>query len=167
MRNNVAYMAEELSDTDIELFGSVFVFMQQLTFRAEEHLRPLGLTSRQWLLLGVIGKAFPGRAPTISETAAVFGTSRQNVKQVASQLERGGWLRLETDPADRRAIRLVLTDQLAVFDDPAVQADQAAFVLAVFGGLTQCERRSLLDMVTRCSSRLSSPTGGGEREERV
>jgi DNA-binding MarR family transcriptional regulator len=85
---------------------------------------------------------------------------RQNVKQVASQLERGGWLRLETDPADRRAVRLVLTDQLAVFDDPAVRADQAAFVRSVFGGLTQRERLALLDMVTRCSSRLSSPAGG-------
>jgi DNA-binding MarR family transcriptional regulator len=152
-------MAEELSDTDIELFGSVFVLMQQLTFRADEHLRPLGLTSRQWLLLGVIAKAFPGRAPTISEAAAVFGTSRQNVRQVVSQLERGGWLRLEPDPADRRAIRLVLTDRLAVFDDPDVQAEQAAFIRSAFGGLTPKERRAFLTMVTTCISRLSLPAG--------
>jgi DNA-binding MarR family transcriptional regulator len=152
-------MADELSDTDIELFGSIFVLMQQLAFRADEHLRPLGLTSRQWLLLGVIDKAFPGRPPTISEAAEVFGTSRQNVKQIASQLERGGWLRLESDPADRRASRLVTTDRLAVFGEPAVQADQAAFVLSVFGGLTQRERRAFLNMVTTCISRLSTAAG--------
>jgi DNA-binding MarR family transcriptional regulator len=160
-------MADGLTDTDIELFGSVFVFMQQLAFRAEEHLRPLGLTSRQWLLLGVIEKAFPGRPPTISEAAGVFGTSRQNVRQVVSQLERGGWLRLEPDPDDRRAIRLVPTERLAVFDDPAVQADQAAFVLSVFGGLTPRERRALLRMVTTCISSLSPERGDAppSREE--
>jgi DNA-binding MarR family transcriptional regulator len=108
------------------------------------------------LLLGVIDKAFRGYAPTISEATAVFGTSRQNVKQVALQLERRGWLRLEPDPADRRALRLVLTDRLAVFRDPAVQADQAAFILSVFGGLTPRERRIFLTMITKCSTHLSS-----------
>lgn len=60
------------------------MFMQQLTLRVEERLESFGLTSRQWLLLGVIEKAFPGYAPTISEATAVFGSSRQNVKLVDS-----------------------------------------------------------------------------------
>jgi DNA-binding MarR family transcriptional regulator len=165
MRNIIAYMATGLSDTDVELFGSLFVLMQQLTFLADEHLRPLGLTSRQWLLLGVIDTAFPERPPTISEAAAVFGTSRQNVRQVVTQLERGGWLRLEPDPVDRRAIRLVPTDRLAVFDDPAVQADQAAVISSVFGGFTSDERRALLDMVTACTSRLSTQARGQHPSE--
>jgi DNA-binding MarR family transcriptional regulator len=157
MSNNVADVPDGLGDTDVELFGSILVFMQQLTARMEERLRPFGLTSRQWMLLGVIDRAFPEGAPTISEAAAVFGTSRQNVKQIALQLARSGWLRLEPDPKDRRAIRLVPTEQLAVFDDPAVRADQAAFILSVFGGLTPRERRALLNMVTTCIGRLSPP----------
>lgn len=152
-------MVDELTDTDTELFGSLFVFMQQLTLQVEDRLRPLGLTSRQWLLLGVIDQAFRGTAPTISEAATVFGTSRQNVTQVAKQLERGGWLRLEPDQTDRRAIRLVLTDRLAIFDDPTIQAEQAAFIRSVFGGLTARERRTFLDMVTNCIDRLSSRAG--------
>jgi DNA-binding MarR family transcriptional regulator len=150
-------MADDLSTTDIELFGSSLVFAQQLMLRVEEFLEPFGLTSRQWLLLAVIDKGFPGYAPTISEASAVFGTSRQNVKQVALQLERRGWLRLVPDPADRRALRLVLTDRLGVFDDSAVQADQAAFILSVFGGLTARERRTFLNMVHTCMAALSSP----------
>ncbi|MFN0092132.1 MAG: MarR family winged helix-turn-helix transcriptional regulator [Acidimicrobiales bacterium] len=149
-------MTDGLSDTDIELFGSVLVFTQQLMLRADEYLEPFGLTSRQWLLLAVLDKRFPGSAPSISEATAVFGTSRQNVKQVALQLERRGWLRVEPDPVDRRMLRLVLTDKRTVFDDPAVQADQAAFILSVFGGLTPGERRTLLDMVATCIAGLSS-----------
>jgi DNA-binding MarR family transcriptional regulator len=143
-------MAERMSDTDIQLFGSMMVFSQQLMSRADEYLAPFGLTSRQWLLLAVLDKRFPGSAPTISEATEVFGTSRQNVKQVALQLERRGWLRVEPDPVDRRMLRLVLTDKRALLDDPAVQADQAAFILSVFGGLTPHERRTLLNMVTTC-----------------
>jgi DNA-binding MarR family transcriptional regulator len=152
-------VTDEPTATDIQLFGSLFVLMERLMLRAEEHLQPLGLTTRQWLLLGVLEKAFPGHAPTISEATAVFGTSRQNVKQVARQLERGGWLRLEPDPADGRMVRLVLTDQLAVFDDPQVRADQAAFILTLFGAFTERERRTFLDMVTTCIDRLSPPPG--------
>ncbi len=158
-------MAEGLSETDIELFGSILMFAQQLASRADEHLEPFGLTTRQWLLLAVLDKRFPGSAPSISEATAVFGTSRQNVKQVALQLERRGWLRVEPDPVDRRMLRLVLTDKRAVFDDPAVQADQAAFILSVFGGLTLGERRSLLNMVTTCIAGLSS-TADDQRTSR-
>jgi DNA-binding MarR family transcriptional regulator len=147
---------------EVELFGSLFVFMQQLTRRVEQRLERFGLTSRQWLLLGVLEKAFPGYAPTISEASAVFGTSRQNVKQVAGQLERGGWLRLERDAVDGRVLRLVLTERLAEFHDPGVRADQAAFIRTVFGGLTPRERALFLDLVTRCTANLSLLVGVSE-----
>lgn len=118
------------------------MFTQQLMSRADEYLESFGSTTRQWLLLAVLDKRFPGSAPSISEATAVFGTSRQNVKQVALRLERRGWLRVEPDPVDRRMLRLVLTDKRAVFDDPAVRVDQAAVILSVFGGLTPGERLS-------------------------
>jgi DNA-binding MarR family transcriptional regulator len=160
--------AEGLSETDVQLFGSILMFTQQLVSRADEYLEQFGLTTRQWLLLAVLDKQFAGFAPSISEATAVFGTSRQNVKQVALQLERRGWLRVEPDPVDRRMLRLVLTDKRAVFDDPAVQADQAAFILSVFGGLTSGERRALLNMVTTCIAGLSSTVDDQRpsREER-
>lgn len=161
-------MAEGLSETDIELFGSILVFTQQLMSRADDYLEPLGLTTRQWLLLALLDKRFPGSAPSISEATAAFGTSRQNVKQVALQLERRGWLRVEPDPVDRRILRLVLTDKRAVFDDPAAQADQADFIRSVFGGLAPGDRRSLLNMVTTCIAGLSltSVDQRTSREER-
>lgn len=155
--NILAYVLDDLTETDTDLFGSLFVFTQQLTLRVEERLAQFGLTSRQWLLLGVLEKAFPGHAPTVSEMTEVFGTTRQNVKQVAAQLERKGWVRLERDQIDRRAVRLVLTERIEVFHDPAVQADQAAFIRNVFGGLTAEERRAFVAMVTNCIGRLSPP----------
>jgi DNA-binding MarR family transcriptional regulator len=163
-------MAAEL-DVDLELFGSLFVFMQKLTRYVDERLGHFGITSRQWLLLAVLDSAFIGRAPTITEAAVIYGSSRQNVKQIALQLERRGWLRLEPDPADARVVRLVLTEKIAEFHDPTVQADQASLVQAVFAGLDEHERRTLRDLVARCidelpSSPITDPTPAPREELR-
>lgn len=48
-------------------------------------------------------------APTISVVAQVLGMTHQNVKQIASVLERKGFIEITVDPADRRARRLQLT----------------------------------------------------------
>jgi DNA-binding MarR family transcriptional regulator len=133
-----------------QLFGSLFVLVQRMSRVADEELAALDLTSRQWLLLAVVTKAFPDGPPTLSQAAAVYGTSRQNVKQIAVQLQRQGWLTLRSDPADARSTRLVLTDKVARFADPAVQQGQAAALDQMFAGLDRHQRRALLDLVRRC-----------------
>ena len=133
-----------------ELFGRLFVLSQHLTRRADEALARFGLTSRQWLLLAVLSRAFPGTSPTLTEAARVYGTSRQNVKQVALQLAARGYLDLLPDPADRRATRLVLTEGVALFDEPGVAAAQSAFIAGIFAPLTDAEVATLRSLVGRC-----------------
>ena len=85
---------DELLATRAEVFGSLFVLVQHLSRRADKELADLGLTTRQWLLLAVLINAFPGRSPSLSEAADKYGSSRQNVKQVALGLEARGFVRL-------------------------------------------------------------------------
>ncbi len=118
-----------------ELFGTLFVVVQHLSRRLDEALLPLGLTSRQWLLLAVLERWFDGRHPSLTEAAARYGTSRQNVKQVALGLERQGYLRLVLDPADRRTTRLVVTEKVRVFEEPVNVARGEALLDATFAGL--------------------------------
>ena len=134
-----------------ELFGGLFVLSGQLTRRADEALAPFGLTSRQWLLLAVLSRA---ESPTLTEAARSYGSSRQNVKQVALQLVARGYLHLLPDPADRRATRLALTDRVAVFDEPDVAAAQSAFIADLFAPLTDDEVAILRSLIGRCSTHL-------------
>ena len=134
-----------------ELFGALFVLSGQLTRRADDALAPFGLTSRQWLLLAVLSRS---ASPTLTEAARAYGSSRQNVKQVALQLAARGYLHLLPDPADRRATRLVLTDRVAVFDEPDVAAAQSAFIAAVFAPLSDDEVATLRSLIGRCSAHL-------------
>jgi DNA-binding MarR family transcriptional regulator len=146
------------NDTDPrpELFGSLLVLVQHISRRLDEALGPLGLTSRQWLLLAVIERWFPDRGPTLTEAALRYGSSRQNVKQIALGLQRRGYLRLVSDDADGRATRLELTGKIATFNEPAVRAIQQDTLDAVFGALDPDGIEMLRDLVVQL---LAAETG--------
>ncbi|OJV81253.1 MAG: hypothetical protein BGO37_17560 [Cellulomonas sp. 73-92] len=129
------------TDLESEAFGLLFVLTQHLGRRADDALVPFGLTSRQWLLLAVLSRS--AQPPTLSEAATAYGTSRQNVKQIALQLAARGYLSLEPDPADARATRLVLSDAVAAFDEPTAVAAQRALLADVFAALSDDELAAL------------------------
>lgn len=136
------------TDPRPDLYWALFVLVQHLSRRMDERLTIVGLTSKQWLLLAVLAQFFPDSHPTLTEAAERYGTSRQNVKQVALGLERRGWLRIEPDPSDGRASRLVLTDRISVFATPALTEEADEFLHSVFAGtpdrdLTEMRRLAL------------------------
>jgi DNA-binding MarR family transcriptional regulator len=141
-----------------ELFGSVFVLVQNLSRRVDVALEPLGLTSRQWLLLAVLQRSFPDRAPSLTEAAAAYGSSRQNVKRIAEQLARRGYLRMVADPADRRPTRLQLTDRASRFDDPQAQAQ---FLGDTMGALGDDQLVQLHDLTSAWLGSLTAIGGPG------
>ncbi|MEN1976436.1 MarR family winged helix-turn-helix transcriptional regulator [Cellulomonas olei] len=141
---------------EAELFGTLFVLGQHLTRHTDEALTGYGVTSRQWLLLAVLVRGFPGEHPTLTRAAEVVGTSRQNVKQIALQLQRRGLVDLVPDPADRRATRLRTTPRVAeLFDSPAAVAQQQGLVARVFAGLDDADLARLADLVGRCLAALA------------
>jgi DNA-binding MarR family transcriptional regulator len=125
-----------------ELFGSAFVLVQHLGRRMDALLAPLDLTTRQWLLLAVLSKA--GRPLSLSEAASAYGSSRQNIKEIALGLERRGFLRLAADPTDARALLLHPTPLVAqTFDTPEAQAQGADFLAGIFSGLSPTDLADL------------------------
>src|SRR5512136_1056762 len=127
----------ELLAARAEIFGSIFVVVQHLSRRADAELAELDLTTRQWLLLAVLTRWFPGRSPSLSEAAERYGSSRQNVKQIALGLEARGFLRLVPDPLDGRTTRLETTEAVRIFDEPEGQARGRALLADAFEGMSQ------------------------------
>lgn len=142
-------MDDDLLHAASDAFGGVFVLAGHLTRLTDDGLADWGLTTRQWLLLAVLTKGFPGRAPTLTEAAAAYGTSRQNVKQIARSLEARGWLRLAPDPSDGRAVRLELTDRVRVFDEPEGTERGRTLIEAAFDGLARDEILDLRRLLRR------------------
>jgi MarR family transcriptional regulator, transcriptional regulator for hemolysin len=149
---------EEVLAARAEVFGSLFVISGRLTRRADRELAELGLTTRQWLLLAVLTNEFPDRSPSLSEAADKYGSSRQNVKQVALGLETRGFVHLVADPSDARTTRIALTERVRAFDEPPMVERTKAMLSDAFAGLTPDETGDLRDLIRRWLTGLTQLT---------
>jgi DNA-binding MarR family transcriptional regulator len=154
--------SEPLADPRPVAFGTVFIVAHHLDLLGDVALAPLGLTTKQWLLLAIIERAFAGRRPTLSEAAAAYGSSRQNVKAMARALEAAGYLRLVPDAVDGRATRLEPTARVGVFATPAWRAREAAFFEFAFGGLPAEDVARLAGLLQRWLSAVAAAPNPGD-----
>jgi DNA-binding MarR family transcriptional regulator len=90
------------------ILGSLFVIANKLQMLLDREFKSCGLTVKQWFLSIIIGGVF-AEPPTLSDAAAVMGSTHQNVKQVALKLKEKGFVEFIDDPDDGRALRLRLT----------------------------------------------------------
>jgi DNA-binding MarR family transcriptional regulator len=148
-------------------FGTVFIVAHHLDLLGDAALAPLGLTTKQWLLLAVVSRTFAGRHPTLTEAAAAYGSSRQNVKAMARALEDAGYLRLVPDAVDGRATRLEPTARLDVFATPEWRAREAAFFEFAFGGLPADDVARLADLLVRWLGTVAAMPPASEGESPI
>lgn len=142
-------MDDEQLQAASEAFGGVFVIVGHLTRLTDERLADWDLTTRQWLLLAVLTRDFPGHEPSLTEAAAAYGSSRQNVKQIAIGLERHGFLRMVPDAYDGRTTRLAVTDKVGIFDAPDGRARALDLLETAFEGLSRADVLALRGLVGR------------------
>jgi DNA-binding MarR family transcriptional regulator len=147
-------------------FGRAFLVASHLTRLTDAGLADWDLTTRQWLLLAVLAQGFDGRAPSLSEAAALYGSSRQNVKQIALGLEARGWLRLVPDEHDARTTRLVATEQVRRFDEPEGVERGRAVMDAAFAGLKPDEVATIASLLGRWLEALASSSPATKQTSR-
>lgn len=138
----------------IRVFRLLLAKAAVLRARLDRELAPSGITTQQGAMLQWI-EAQPA-APTISAVAAGLRMTHQNVKQIASALERKGFLQIEVDASDRRARRLVLTARHRAFWDQRNPQDFSR--LAVWtADLSDGEVKSLTELLQRLPSDIADP----------
>jgi DNA-binding MarR family transcriptional regulator len=127
------------------IFGTIFTLSNRLQLLGDR-MDP-ELTVKQWLfLVGVLrcGSA----APTLSEIAAYIGSSRQNVKKMALILNKQGFVSMEKDALDARALRIRLTEACK---DHLKRRERLEFdfIEELFTGFAPQELSALADAVQR------------------
>lgn len=132
-----------ISDQQANIFGSLFLLANKLQVVGDRYLAAEEMTTKQWFLTAVISR-FAENAPTLSEVAEAMNSSRQNVKQLALKLAEKGFLSIEPDPRDARAIRLRVTEKCKNFWSERQDKD-ARFLKDLFQDLSELE----IDVVAR------------------
>ena len=123
------------------LFGNLFQLSQRLQYVTDYELKKNQLTTKQFLLLGAIEKAFD-HPPSIMEVAYVLSTSHQNIKQIARQLMKKGFIRMDRDEKDRRRQLLYVTEKNTEYWESHAE-ESNEFVLSLFSCLTPEEINQL------------------------
>ena len=121
-------------DARYVVFGSIFLLANRLQTVMDKSARDI--TAKQWFLLMVLGLF--DAPPTLSQLASAMDSSHQNVKQLALKLEKKGFVRIQPDPDDRRALRIVMTDAFSQWDRRN-RAFQESFIGTMFRDLTEQE----------------------------
>jgi DNA-binding MarR family transcriptional regulator len=80
---------------------------QSIQARLESVLGEIGLTSAKYQAIDALARA--GEPLTLSELAGSLRCVRSNITQLVDRLEADGLVKRVDDPADRRAVRAVVT----------------------------------------------------------
>jgi DNA-binding MarR family transcriptional regulator len=141
---NIAVPGETLA-APVQVFRLVIALAQELRTVMDRRLAGSGVTTQQAALLTVIDLL---GQPTLTEAARALAMTHQNVKQLASALERKGFLEIVPHQHDARSKRLVTTRQHKVFWARRNTDDHAA-VGDWFAGLSQAEIASLVKLLAK------------------
>ena len=138
------------------IFGSLLFIAQRWTVKGDVLLKEkTGITTKQWMLLVILATQFEGKQPTITETANVFGTSRQNLKQVAISLQKKGFIDIKPDPKDFRIQRISLTGKhQPYFEGEKNEKWQADYINGLFNGFSNEELQTFNQYILKLTENL-------------
>ena len=138
------------------LFGMIFMLAQRWQYIGDRELKGSGVTTKQWFLLVTLHALFAD-PPSLNDLAMAMGSSRQNVKQLALNLEKRGFIEIYQDVDDKRVQRFKLTPKNQAFWDERAENDEQ-FINSLFENLstndlsvTHRTIRSLLDITEKLS----------------
>ena len=116
------------------IFGSLLMVANKMQVVADKSGDEVSL--KQWLLMISILQF--QEAPTLTEVAEFMGSSRQNVKQLALKLQAKGFVTIEPDQKDGRALKLLIRPECMAYFDKKLDY-QEHFMELFYEGISQSE----------------------------
>lgn len=116
------------------IFGNLFLVANRLQTVMDNEAKDL--TAKQWFLILMLGMF--DNPPTLKELAKMCDTSHQNTKQIVLKLEAKGFVRIEKDEKDGRAMRIIATEKCKEWDE-ANREFSTTFINTMFDHLTKEE----------------------------
>jgi DNA-binding MarR family transcriptional regulator len=96
--------------------------------------------------------------PTLKELSDVLGSSHQNVKQILLKLEKKSFIQFQTDDADKRKQRIVLTDYCREFCERTDEMSKS-IMEKMFDGVTEKEVATTIQTIIKIEKNLRGYEG--------
>lgn len=118
------------------IFSSIFVLQNRMQTAGEKIQTQISM--KQWLLLAMAGSCPEPR--TLTNIGTLMGCSRQNVKQLATALEKQGFIRFVF--GDNNSVQIELTDKATKYAEE-IGERHAQTLRLLFEDFTEEEIKSL------------------------
>ncbi|CDG64376.1 MAG: MarR family transcriptional regulator, negative regulator of the multidrug operon emrRAB [Methanobacterium sp.] len=125
----------------------LFLIQQRWNYIIGRSLAADNITTKQWLMMIIMVKAFES-PPSMQEVANALSTTHQNVKQLATRLEDRGFLKIKQDPDNRRILRLKVTEECHNFWEKRGPQDIKE-ITSLFTGLDDEEIKDLFEIMNK------------------
>lgn len=96
--------------------------------------------------------------PTLKELSDILGSSHQNVKQILLKLEKKNFIQFQTDDADKRKQRVVLTDHCREFCERNDEMSKSIMEI-MFDGVTEKEVATTIQTIIKIEKNLRDYEG--------
>ena len=154
MTDELRISLDGISDR-LTLYGMLFAVSNRIQAIGDNQFDDM--TMKQHFLMIVLGMIQPSR-PTLNETARLVGCSYQNVKRMAAQLEKSGYVSIVPDTQDRRKQRLVASEKFTrVNAEKQAMAD--AFMNTLYRDIPDDDLRGAIRALRRMDENLGGLYG--------
>jgi len=134
------------------IYSTLFTLNNRIQTFADKEFN--NITAKQHFLLTILS-LFGDVKPSLKETADVMGCSYQNVKKMADNLEKNGYLRVVRDKLDKRKYNLITTNKYSKFQEE-MEKEIKSFFQDLFKGLSQDELKSALGTLSAMEQNLKA-----------
>lgn len=131
-----------VNDERLIIFGNLMRIGNRLQTVLDKKMDDL--SAKQWYIL-IVMELF-SEPPTLKQLADASDSSYQNVKQIVLKLEQKGFVKLLSDPNDKRAKRVHVTEKKDQWAK-ANHENASAFVNEMFHSLTPAEISQFCQML--------------------
>lgn len=97
-------------DKKREAFAIIFQLGNKLQTFLDRHLKQDNITAKQFFMMIILG-SFENGSANFKELSERFGTSYQNVKQIALKLEKNDYVTIKSSKNDLRAKEIGMTQK--------------------------------------------------------
>jgi len=141
------------------VFGYLFRVANRLQSKMDAQIRDL--TAKQWYVLLALG--FFEEPPTLKQLAAMCDSTHQNTKQLVMKLRDKGFVNVEADGKDGRAMRIIPTAKIDEWDaeNEAMAQD---FIARMFTGFDEKETAALCGSLIKLFDNVNNINGGEVNE---
>lgn len=110
------------------------------------------ITTKQHFILMTLG-LFDDKNPSLKEVSDIIGCSYQNIKKIATALEKAGYLKIERDANDKRKYNLVKTDKMQTVSSD-IDNEIKEFINILFQGVSDEQLACVLKTLSQMDKNL-------------